>query len=251
MDAYYTDDHVTIYHGDCREILPTLAAEEVSAVITDPPYGLMAEGGKVQMRGAVGPLDYGAWDESRSFDWLAMVPASVSSLLSFHDQKDASHIVAAGDASGFKLKHFVFWDKGNSGINPRRNFVNVVEMGTWLVRGEYTWNGGGASPNIFRLPRQRTPLHPTQKPERLLLWLVRNLTAPTQLLLDPFMGSGTTLRAAKDMGCRAIGIEREEVYCETAAARMGQGVLGFGVEREEACRETEPAGIVQEVLGFG
>jgi DNA modification methylase len=67
--------------------------------------------------------------------------------------------------------------------------------------------------------------HPSPKLECLMYWLVEELSAPGDVVLDPFMGSGTTLVAAKRLGCRAIGIEIEERYCEIAAKRLGQEVL--------------------------
>ena len=79
--------------------------------------------------------------------------------------------------------------------------------------------------------RERDAFHPNQKPVAALLPLISAYAAEGQLVLDPFMGSGSTLRAAKDAGCRAIGVEIEERYCEVAAKRMEQGIL-FPVARK-------------------
>lgn len=222
MTPYYSDDGVTIYNGDAFELLPSLVG--VDAVVTDPPYGLMAKPGKVQMRGAVVDLDYGDWDYAVDHGWIALLPPSVSSIVAFHDTGQATAIADAAARSGFRIKHYAFWDKGDSGINPRGNFVSAVEQCMYAVRGG-KWHGSGADPNIFRFRRSPTPLHPTQKPVEVMAWLVTKTTAPGACVLDPFCGSGSTLVAAKNRGRRAIGIERQEKYCAIAATRLSQSVL--------------------------
>jgi len=223
LTPYFERDGVTIYHGDAYALLPEIVAD---AVVTDPPYGLMVHGGKVQMRGSgvADDLDYGDWDRSVDHGWIALLPPSVSSLVSFHDTKQATAIVEAARNAGFRLKNFAFWDKGDGGINPRGSFVNAVEEAVYCVRGG-KWHGTGADPNIFRYRRSPTPFHPTQKPEAVMAWLIQRTTAPGACVLDPFMGSGSTLVAAKHRGRRAIGIEREERYCAVAASRLAQHVL--------------------------
>jgi DNA modification methylase len=92
-----------------------------------------------------------------------------------------------------------------------------------------SWFGPTNETTVWDVARAaRNDLHPTQKPLALFSRAIRNSSAPGDLILDPFMGSGTTLRAAKDLGRRGIGIEIEEKYCEIAAKRMGQETL-FGI----------------------
>jgi DNA modification methylase len=229
MVPYYEQDGIAIYHGDCREILSQLGP--VDHVITDPPYGLMEDEGKVQMRGAVVGLDYGDWDKSYSFDWIAL-SRTFHSLTVFHDQKRGTEVWQAGVAAGFTLKQYLYWDKGDSGINPRHNFVNAVEQAIYMRRPESkAWHGGGAYPNIFRLNRCPTPLHPTQKPEELIAWIIKAVSRCDDTILDPFMGSGTTLVAAKRLGRKAIGIELNEKYCEIAVKRLAQAVLPLAYDK--------------------
>ena len=99
-----------------------------------------------------------------------------------------------------------------------------------------TWNGGGRS-SVFTVPRVNGQ-HPTEKPVRLYREFVALFSEPGDIILDPFTGSGTTLRAAKDLGRRAIGIEIEERYCEIAAKRMEQGALPF-VERPAPAEQAD------------
>jgi len=210
-------ENYTLYCGDCLEIMKDL--EQVDAVITDPPYGLMEKPGKVQMRGKVTEQDYGDWDKKYSFSWFSRLP-DCSAVIGFHDQKRSTEMTHAAERNGYKLKHFAFWDKGDSGINPRRNFVNCVEVAGFFTNGNYTWNGGGAYRNIFRYNRARTPYHPTQKPISVMNWLIEPVTNPGDLILDPFMGSGTTGVACAQLGRKFIGIEIDPDYFEIARKRI-------------------------------
>jgi site-specific DNA-methyltransferase (adenine-specific) len=222
MKPYYEHAGITIYHGDCREILPALHAD---VVVTDPPYGLLNVGGKIHMAGGViGDAAWGEWDTTCSWDWLSLCVGIVA-VVAFHDHKDASNAAEALKANDLPLRQFLYWDKGDSGINPRSNFVNCIEQAIYGRRGMRPWNGGGATPNVFRFNRCATPHHPTQKPVDVMKWIIRCVTDVTSLIMDPFSGSGSTLRAAKDLGRKAIGIEIEERYCEIAAKRMAQEVL--------------------------
>jgi site-specific DNA-methyltransferase (adenine-specific) len=224
MKPYYEHAGITIYHGDCRELLPSIIGD---AVVTDPPYGLMAQDGKVQMRGEVVDLDYGDWDRTVDHGWIGLLTDSVGSVVAFHDTKQAGAIAAEAMKAGFQLKHYVFWDKGDSGLNPRGNFVSAVEEAIYCRRPFAQWHGSGSEVNIYRFNRAPTPLHPTQKPEAVMSWLIRCTTEPNACIIDPFMGSGTTLRTAKNLGRAAIGIEIDERYCEIAAKRLAQEVFNF------------------------
>ena len=224
---YYDADGIVIYHGDCRDFLPDFSW--VDAVVTDPPYGLLSTPGKIHMAGGrVGDAAWGDWDTVVSWDWVPMC-TGVAVMVVFHDHKEAGMAVAALAAIDIPLRQFLYWDKGDSGINPRANFVNCVEQAVYGRRGMEPWHGGGAMPNIFRLNRCATPDHPTQKPVELMQWIVRCVTDVQTCVLDPFMGSGSTLVAAKKLGRFAIGIEIEERYCEIAAERLSQRVLPFEV----------------------
>ena len=209
MKPYYDDGQITIYHGDCREILPTL--EPVDLVLTDPPYGInYASGQRGAFDGIVGDSD----TELR--DWLIRYwcPRQMACFATWRCQPPVNP------------RGCLVWDKG-AGVgmgdltfpwSPNYEMVWVFGNGWAGHRGGsilrsktvVSWNTG---------PVKR--LHPNEKPIDLLCQLL--LKAPNaDTILDPFMGSGTTLRAAKDLGRKAIGIEIEEKYCEIAAKRMPQ-----------------------------
>lgn len=212
MKPYYQDGDVTIYHGDCRDILPYL--EPVDLVLTDPPYGINYSSGQVgpmQGAGISGDCDTSLWQ------WAVDTFSAGQAVIFGHWRNPPANARAA-----------IVWDKGEGvGMGDlsfpwRPNFEMAYIFGdgweghrdTSVVRDiMVSWASMGR-------------LHPTQKPIGLLRHFIAK--APNaHTILDPFMGSGTTLRAAKDLGRRAIGIEIEERYCEIAANRMAQSVMAL------------------------
>ena len=135
---------------------------------------------------------------------------------------------------GLRFVRFGVWDKPNgtpqlSGDRPSHGFEALALLHT--DSGRMHWNGGG-SRAVWSCPRESHALHPAQKPLKLIKQLACLFSVEGSLILDPFMGAGTTLRAAKDLGCPAIGIEREERYCELAAKRLAQQTL-FGTQTSD------------------
>ena len=231
MKPYYADEWVEIYHGDCREVIPLLDVK-VDLVLTDPPYNI-SQDGKVNMTNeGLTAVEYD-WDY---FDWGDIklcfgILKDGGSFLSFIDQKFAGEIWELALGNGLKPRHYIFWFKGLRGVNPRHNFNSVVEMAFWATKGSnYIWNGGGATPNCYiekynKLSWPPNNYHPTQKSEEVISWLINILTDNSSLVLDPFLGSGTTAYCAKKLNRKCIGIEIGEKYCEIAAKRCSQGVF--------------------------
>jgi DNA modification methylase len=215
MKPYYQDESVTIYHGDCREVLPSIEAD---LLLTDPPYGLMA----VSDSGGFGRRQNHA-DEYRT----------IAGDDSGEIRNEALRLWGNGDVAVFHSPRLpeppgswdwrLVWDKCRPGMNsgPWRYSHELI-----FCRGAGWTRVNDSAVSVFRVPAIPAPVHPNEKPASLLRALVRAHGAST--VLDPFMGSGTTLRAAKDLGRKAIGIEIEERYCEIAAKRMAQEVLAFG-----------------------
>ena len=215
IDWYYSDGSTAIALGDCRLILPHL--EPVDLVLTDPPYGI----GAVK-RGTIGSpnkgatRDYGksAWDDAPPprwmFDWLMEI--------------SQHQIIFGGNFFGLPASScWLVWDKDNSG-----DFADCELAWTNLKKAvrklQWRWNGM-LQENMGAKKEQRE--HPTQKPLEVMKWAIEQAPAECMTILDPFMGSGTTLRAAKDLGRKCIGIEIEEKYCEIAAKRLAQEVLAL------------------------
>lgn len=209
MKPYYEADGITIYYGDCREVLPSLVAD---VLITDPPYGInYGSGWGNALPGITGDSD----TSLRDF------------VLGYWKDRPAAVFGSWKRPKPPNIRGVLIWDKGTSGMGDlslpwRPNWEEIYILGNgWhghrgssILTAEtvVTWNS--------RLGQR---VHPHQKPVGLLRQLIEK--APPGCVLDPFMGSGSTLRAAKDLGRRAIGIEIEQRYCEIAAERLAQGVL--------------------------
>jgi site-specific DNA-methyltransferase (adenine-specific) len=211
MTPYYEHHGIVIYHGDCRDILPSLP--KVDLVLTDPPYGIDYSpegGGKVPKRFTNADKVIG---DDAPFDasWLLLLAKDAT----IWGASNFSHTLPPS-------RGWLVWDK-KCGVNLTNQFSDC----------EIAWTSRNAPIRIFRhrwtgymkdSEQYEQRQHPTQKPIDLMAWCL-SLFPNAQTILDPFMGSGTTLRAAKDLGRQAIGIEIEEKYCEIAAKRLSQEVL--------------------------
>lgn len=235
---YYDDGQITIYHADCRDILPHLSPGSVDLVLTDPPYGI-ANGSAFVRRGGEAVEDNGqaGWNALVPWgDWISGAFDALASgryIATFHDMAQIEETIASIRAAGFSPWRRFFIVKTAPAPTPRPTFMSAVEECVIGFKGEREWWGGGATPNrwIGLTPnRLGTGLgHPSEKPVGAMAQIIDALSPSNGLVLDPFMGSGTTLRAAKDLGRRAIGIEIEERYCEIAVRRLQQAVLPLDI----------------------
>lgn len=246
MKPYYEKNGITIYHGEARHILPTLAAGSFGAIITDPPYssgGLMrsdrmqnvavkyCQNGDIQDR----PMFSGDNRDQRS--WVAwcgiwldecrvlLKPAGYA--LVFTDWRMLPAATDAFQAGGLIWRGIIAWDKGLGSRAPHKGyFRHQCEYVVWGTNGECDIaTHDGPYPGCIQCNvKLDEKFHVTGKPQNLMRELLR-VVPPQEPILDPFMGSGTTLWAAKDAGLPAVGIEQEEKYCEIAANRLAQEVL--------------------------
>jgi site-specific DNA-methyltransferase (adenine-specific) len=232
MTPYYDDGQIQIWHADCRDVLPTIAPGSVDLVLTDPPYSANTHtGARTRNDDDPGPLvDFAPITLPELRDIIAET-AKINRAW-FVSTMDWRHIAALSDAPpfGYRFIRFGVWVKPNgapqfSGDRPGPGWEAIAFL--HRAGAPMRWNGGGRS-SVFTVPAVATG-HPTGKPERLIRELIALFSNPGDTVLDPFMGSGTTLRAAKDLGRRAIGIEIDERYCEIAARRLQQAVLPLEV----------------------
>ena len=236
MKPYYEQDGIVIYHGDCCEVLPALG--QVDHVITDPPYEAEAhtKARRQRSEGVVGviAIDFEAMHEPvRQAVGREMVRLSRGWVLVFCQVEAA--MLWREALAGAKYMRTQVWVKPDgapqfTGDRPGMGYESIVTA--WAGSGRSRWNGGGRRGVYVHMVGAHGGVknpHPTTKPETLMCELLHLFTDAGETVLDPFMGSGTTLVAAKRLGRRAIGIEREEKYCEMAAKRLAQGVL-FGPE---------------------
>lgn len=202
---YYEAGGITIYHADCRQVLPFL--QRFDLLLTDPPYGIGA--GKMNLgMWRTSRMEKGDWDKSTPPSWL------MDAMLESADK----HIIWGGNYYGLPpSRQYLIWDKG-AGFKGR-DFAECEQA--WC-----SWDGNAKV--YLRDPLAsgdyRDKVHPTQKPAALMKWCL-GLVPDAKTVLDPFMGSGTTLVAAKLEGRQAVGIEINEAYCESAAKRLSQGTL--------------------------
>lgn len=247
MTPYYADDLVTLYHGDMREILPTLGVI-ADVCVTDPPYGETSH-------------EWDRWPDG----WPGLVASALpeitslwcfGSLRMFFDRLE--------EFAEWRLSQDVIWDKGDGSCLSGDRFLRTHEYATHWYRGawgdvhheqqrephggerkqtrrksigastygslgyaEYVDDGSRITRTVLRNSRPSPLRHPTEKPVGLLAPLIQYACRPGLVVLDPFAGAGSTLDAAVATGRRAIGIEGNEAYCEVIATRMAQGDL-FG-----------------------
>lgn len=246
MTPYYDEDGITIYHGEALDVLASLPDDlGVDLLLTDPPYssGGMFRGDrqadtkqKYQRKETEAYADLSGFsgdsrDQLGYLFWVGVWLGRCQQLLkpgaigaTFTDWRQLATTTMALQTGGFVYRGVVPWWKPNGrGVTGR--WGNQCEYVVWGTNGPRSLDhiGPVAFPGFFQATSVRDRDHIAEKPLSVLHELVK--VADGGLVLDPFLGSGTTLRAAKDNGCRAIGIEIEERYCEIAAQRLSQGVL--------------------------
>jgi site-specific DNA-methyltransferase (adenine-specific) len=252
MKPYYSHNGITIYHGDCLDIMPHL--EPVDLVLTDPPYGVTQN----------------TWDRiektKAAFDFLmpcslvftCQNPASADLIVRYFKYFKWSDIWQKTQARGFlnskimplrEHEDILVFSNGKMKYNPqikrkphnniRPNLPSTKKTSNY---GDYNLYAERSIPlnmsypkSIIRIANSQLGLHPNEKPAKLMDYLMKTYSDKGKdIILDPFMGSGTTLVAAKELGRKAIGIEIEEKYCEIAVRRLAQEVFPFKERPEQA-----------------
>lgn len=216
MKPYYEHGGITLYLGDCREILPTLGT--IGAILTDPPYGIAhptnyQERGRGELAACRNYVPVFGDDEPFDPQWI--LDLGLPTLL-FGGNHFADRLPASGG--------WIVWDK----LRPHDLDQATAELAwTNFVKGvrvfRYLWNG------MIRTGDE-TLDHPTMKPAALWKWILELKWMPQGVICDPYMGSGTTLRACKDAGRKAVGIDIHEPYLEISAKRLAQEVFDFAGE---------------------
>ena len=211
---YYEQDGIVIYNSDCRQVLPFL--EKFDLLLTDPPYGIGADNrDRILSRGKLAiAKDYGEsnWDSEPPQRWLLESAQATA----------ATQILWGGNYYGLPASScWLVWDKDNG----TTDFADCELAWTNMTRAvrKFKWRWNGMIQEQIG-DKKEFRVHPTQKPTALMRWCL-SLVPEAKTILDPFVGSGTTLVAAKIEGRSAVGIEINEKYCEAAAKRLSQGVL--------------------------
>ena len=226
MKPYYEQDGITIYHGDCREVeLPT---GSVDLVIADPPYGMsyLSRGTHPMIQG----------DDDNSWVPEAMRHALRALKTNRHFYVFGPDMPGLTTAATMEL----IWDKGRlsagGGNHPWSPGHERLTFGVYSRFKSHRNVGNGnvrlRRSTVLHVPKVNNGrgsfVHPNQKPVMLMRVLIEASSQFDEVVFDPFMGSGTTLVAAKAEGRSAIGIEVEERYCEIAAKRLAPNTEGEG-----------------------
>ena len=219
IKPYFQNKWVTIYHGDCRELLPELP--KIDLILTDPSYGVnFKKSGEPYMAGDsinLMPLVLPMFYKLLKPDGALFIFSSVAYLKDFLYSFETY----------FKMHNIIIWDKVNP-IYPhsKAHFQLQYEPIIYGSKGLHYLKNKKVS-DIIKCPivRGKAKVHPTQKPLPLIVELLSPLLDKNQLVLDPFFGSGTTALACVQTNRHCIGIEIEEKYCEIAAKRCSQEVM--------------------------
>lgn len=222
MTPYYNSNGITLYHGDCIDILRSMAPGSVDAVITDPPYGIDYQSAwrtEDQRHAKI------ANDKAPFIWWLAdacHVLADGGCMLCFcrWDTSELFRLVIT--VAGFSIRSQVVWDREIHGMaDPKTCFSPRHDLVWFATKGSYSFHGGRPA-SVVRARRVNglDLQHPNEKPLDLMTQMVTSVADRADVVLDPMCGSGTTLLAAQQTGRTAIGIELDERYCEIAANRL-------------------------------
>lgn len=217
-EPYYRDDLVTLYLGSCLEVTEWLEAD---VLITDPPYGLDSAISRFEDA----PNKPPGWERSPEWDKDLAIRDAALDLWGLDGRPYAVFASPGKPEGALACREFpLVWDKGQVGLGDcgfpwGRGYELIYVNGPG-------WAGRRESPILrsFHATQAATKKgHPTPKPIGLMAALIRK--APDGLIADPFSGSGSTLRAAKDEGRTAVGVEINERYCEIAAKHLEQESL--------------------------
>jgi DNA modification methylase len=228
-EPYYDEGGVTIYCGDAMEILPQIERGSVSAVVTDPPYviGAVSAGNMASKSGGWADMMNSALWFTAWYREVDRVLHRRGSFWTFLNWRTVPVVMRAALDARLPVTSMAVWDKewigpgGVQGLRPAYELFALLAQPDFAIKDRST-------PDVWRhkVGSYKATGHPAEKPEP----LVRRILAACELeagelVVDPFLGSGTTAVAAKALGLRCIGIEAEEMNCEMAVDRLVQGLL--------------------------
>lgn len=224
---YYEEKGIVIYNGDARELLPRFPM--VDLVLTDPPYGVGLEAKRAKQRGGGVSVRLGGYPIEDTPEYVQCV---VVPLIEFMRPRARRIVLTPGTRNLWLYPPAddigCFYSAAGTGMG-KWGFTCMQPI---LYYGSDPFLelslGSRANSHGQTYPNDANQIeHPCAKPIRMWRWLTARASATTDTILDPFMGSGTTLVAAKQLGRKAIGIEIEERYCEIAVKRLAQEQLPF------------------------
>jgi site-specific DNA-methyltransferase (adenine-specific) len=232
IEPYYEDESVVFYHSPCEDLMEEgiITQGSLSIVLTDPPYGINFTSAHRKRRTHIArPIVGDDHLPVEIIEDLAPLLRDTGALYWFCTEDGITPFAEAAVAAGLIKRRVLVWDKLNwASGDLEGDWASRLEYICWAAKGRHLLRGGRPH-NLLQYHREASGSqdfkHPSQKPLDLLYKIIETSTDPGDLIFDPYSGSGSTLRAAKDLGRKAIGCEVEEIYCEVVAKRLGQGVL--------------------------
>jgi site-specific DNA-methyltransferase (adenine-specific) len=233
VKPYYGDGTVTIYHGDALDALPLIERGSVSAVVTDPPYviGAVSAGNMASKSGGWTDMMNSALWFSAWYREIGRVLHRRGSFWTFLNWRSQPVVMRAALDAGMPITSMAVWDKQWIGPGGPQGLRPSYEMFALMAQPDFTVRDRGI-PDVWahKVGSYKASGHPAEKPEPLIRRILSTCELqPGSVVLDPFLGSGTTAVAAQALGLRCIGVEAEERFCEMAVGRLAQDVLDFGV----------------------
>lgn len=219
----FTKENITLYHGDCEEILPVLDVK-AQAIITDPPYGIAF---RSNMRSATPKFDTIVNDDVVQTDWIELLNTAVdtNSCIFAFTRWDVEHIWReAISQCGWNVKSQVIWYKPGGGLGDLyAQFAPSHENAIFAVKGDWKFSGR-RPPSVYNFHKDAVSSyeHPTQKPVQLMSRIVLDITAPGDLVIDPFFGRCSTGVACARYDRKFIGIEINEEYFELGCENISK-----------------------------
>ena len=223
---------IKLNNGDSIEFMKELDNNSIDAIITDPPYNISRDNNFKTM-GRNG-IDFGEWDKNFNLtNWIKIAQSLLKkggNIVIFNSWKNMSYIVEELEKNNFEVKDLIRWKKTNAMPRNRdRRFITDYEVAVWAVKkgGKWTFNRLSDTYEIPEIVGGITPKsekinggHPTQKPIYVMKWLIERLTNENDIVLDPFMGSGTTGVACKELNRKFIGSELDKNYFNMAQQKI-------------------------------
>ena len=229
MKPYYEDDLVTLYHARCQDVLPSIASATVDALVTDPPYGMNF---RSNSRTATEKFAHIEGDGDVDTSWFPEAWRTIR-------DGGAAYLATRWDVFPIwvdqlrptaECRNVIVWAKGGGGMGDLAgDYSPEHEWMMYLPKGRHNLRGKRIG-NVWNIPKDPPSSyeHPTQKPVSLMSRMVEKSTDYGGVVLDPFAGSGSTLRAAKNLGRKAIGVEVDRGYCDLIVRRLRQQSFDFG-----------------------
>jgi len=240
VKAEQLNDSVTLYEGDCLEVLPTLESESIDLLATDPPYGMNYQSARrIDSSSRFDVID---GDEKPQTAWIEHAPRLLTQgacVLCFCEWRGAEEFRTAFEGHGVKVAGQLVWDRIAHGLgDPSSRPAPQHDLIWFGVNGRFQFSGRRPT-SIYRFMRMggNELLHPTQKPIALMRQLVSDYTAEGDTVLDPFAGSGTTGIAAMMEGRKCILIEKDPKYCGIIRRRVER----FDCQQPGSLFRTQPA----------